>query len=150
MIYWDTSCVLKLYTPEADSEAFLQRADDTELPLLSSDVLRAEVYFALCQKEIRGEIKVGSAEPLFGKFEADVTGGRFLLLPVGRDVLATARDVARQCYRRRPVVALRALDGIHLASAVLGRADGIVTVDARMREASDVLGLHVLPPRVES
>ncbi len=67
MIYWDTSCVLKLYTPEDDSGVYLGMADRSSEPLFSSEVLDTELFYALCQKENRGEIKPGWAERIHQK-----------------------------------------------------------------------------------
>ena len=43
---------------------------------------------------------------------------------------------------------LRSLDAVHLATALgIGeRLDGVVTYDARLREAADLAGLTVLMP----
>ncbi|MDP1876650.1 MAG: type II toxin-antitoxin system VapC family toxin [Actinomycetota bacterium] len=56
-------------------------------------------------------------------------------LEVGRDVLRLASGV--------PVVHLRALDAIHVASALLCEATVVVTRDRRMARACSDLGLAV-------
>lgn len=141
MIYWDTSCVLKLYTPENDSETYLSMADESSEPLVSSEVLDTELFYALRQKEIRGDIGRGWAERLHKKFCADVEKGRLVLLAVGRDVLAQAVGVARRCYAEKPPVLLRTLDGIHLGTALTAGCTAIVTTDRRMRQGADLLEL---------
>ena len=143
MIYWDTSCVLKLYTPEEDSEVYLRLADGSSEPLFSSEVLDTELFYALCQKENRGDIKPGWAKQLHKKFRADVEKGRVMLLAVGHDVLAQSVEVARRCYGRKPPVMLRTLDGIHLATALVAKCSEIVTTDRRMRQGADFLGLSL-------
>ncbi len=140
-MYWDTSCVLKLYTPENDSEVYLSLADGSSEPLFSSEVLNAELFYALCQKEIRGDIKPGWAKRLHKKFCADVEKGRLVLLAVGRDVLAQAVEVARRCYAQNPPVMLRTLDGIHLGTVLAAKCKEIVTTDERMRQGANVLGV---------
>lgn len=143
MNYWDTSCVLKLYTAEPDSAQYLALASQATESLLSSEVLTAELYYALSQKELRGEIKVGAAERLWKQFQNDCAAGRWLLLPVGPDVLTRAAQVAKASYRHRPAVTLRTLDGIHLASALSAKAKQLVTADGRMKQGAAVAGLPV-------
>ena len=67
MIYWDTSCVLKLYTVEEDSPVYLDMVDRLSGPLASSHILHSELYYAFCRKEIQKEIKRGAADKLFKK-----------------------------------------------------------------------------------
>ena len=141
MIYWDTSCVLKLYTPEDDSEIYLDKADKSSEPLFSSEVLDTELFYALCQKESRGDIKSEWAERLYQKFRGDVEDGRLVLLSVGHDVLDHAVEVARRCYAQKPPIMLRTLDGIHLGSALAAKCTEIVTTDRRMLQGADLLGL---------
>ena len=145
MNYWDTSCVLKLYTPEPDSAAYLALAGQATEPLLTSEIMASELTFALHQKESRGDLKAGSAERVLKQFHADCAAGRWLLIPLGRDVLVRAAQLAKACYQRKPPVALRTLDGVHLATALLTKTAGLVTTDERMRQAARVLGLALVP-----
>jgi predicted nucleic acid-binding protein len=146
LIYWDTSCVLKLYTAEPDSTIYLGQAGQSTEPLLSSAVLRIELHYALRQKELRGDIRSGAADRLTQQFEADTAKGRWLLVAIGEDVLTKANELARICYTHRPPVHLRTLDGVHLATAILANAQQVVTTDARMRTAAAILGLPSFTP----
>ena len=145
MNYWDTSCALKLYTWEPDSAEYLRFAGESSEPLASSEVLAVELYFSFCQKEARGDLKRGAAERLRREFEGDVTAGRWLLLPAGRDVVERAISLADACYHHRPPVMLRTLDGIHLATADLAGADQIITTGSRLRAAAQRMGLALWP-----
>ena len=140
MIYWDTSCVLKLYAREDDSEEWAGRVAETGSPLTSSSLLSAELLFALEQKEFRGELKAGGAEALGEHFRKAVEKGRFQLYPIGADVLAESARMAATCYHGDHPLPLRTLDGLHLATARLVRCDAIATTDRRMRRAADALG----------
>lgn len=144
MIYWDTSCVLKLYTPEPDSPAYLELVRESTEPLLSSEILSAELYCALCQKELRGDIKPGATERVYKKFLSDCEAGRWVLIPVGTDVINQATQAARACYQHRPPVPLRTVDGLHLGTALLADVTQLVTADRRMRAAAGVLGLELI------
>ena len=146
MIYWDTSCVLKLYAAEHDSAAYLDLASASEGPLISSEVLAVELYDALQQKELRNEIKRGAAEPIYRRFQDDVVQARLTLLPFGADVAERAVEVARSCYGSNPPLTLRSLDGIHLGTTLAAGLRQIVTTDDRMRSAAALLGLRVIAP----
>ena len=143
MIYWDTSCVVKLYAAEVDSEKLLALAAKADDAFCCSAMLTAELFFAFRQKELRREVKPGGAAALFSAYERDAECGRFVLLPVGQDVLVDAIEVAKACLDRTPPIPVRTLDGIHLATARLMRVSGIVTTDERMRAAAMLLGIPI-------
>jgi predicted nucleic acid-binding protein len=144
MIYWDTSCVIKLYTAESDSEEWQHHACDAEEQLVSSALMRTESAYALEQKECRGEILSGGAAKLLELLDHDVAGGRFNLFPVGEDVLSEAVAIAGVCYRASPNVPLRTLDGIHLATAALLKCTCIATTDEGTRKGAQILGITLL------
>jgi len=140
--YWDTSCVLKLYCHEADSPRYLERVAKSKDPLTSSALLSSELIFALHQKELCDQLPPGAAARLYDRYLSDVSSGRFLLLPIGDDVRDEARRIAVACYLT-PVIPLRTLDGLHLASARLSGCRDILTTDKRMKAAAHRLGLNV-------
>ena len=142
-VYWDTSCVLKLYCSEMDSRKYLRRVERAAAPLVSSILAASELVYAFHQKEARREIGTGSAEALYEKFLSDLKIGRFLLLPLGEDVRGEARQIARICYDSQPAVPLRTLDGLHLATACLAGCREILTTDLRMQNAAPLLGIAV-------
>jgi predicted nucleic acid-binding protein len=141
LIYWDTACVLKLYTPEPDSAGYLQLAGESDEPLASSELLSVELAYALHQKELRGALKPGSTERVRQQFVADIAAGRWLLVPVGSDVLVRAAQVAHRCYHHHPPVSLRTVDGLHLATALVLKTQRLVTTDQRLRQAASLFGL---------
>jgi len=139
--YWDTSCLLKLYCRESDSEQYVREIDTARLPPRSSVLVRVELYYAFQQKAARDEIGGRSAEQLFDDFHSDVEQGRIQLLPFGEDVAFEARKIAQQCYASSPPVFLRSLDGIHLATAMISKCRRILSTDNRMISAAALL-LH--------
>jgi len=138
--YWDTSCVVKLYCRESDSEWYLEALAAEAEPLRSSRLLEAELFFAFQMKWARGETGSESPEDLFGHFLEDVEHGRFLLFPLGRDVIDESRKVARTCFASQPTVPLRTLDALHLATARIAKCGRVFSTDVRMRKAAAVLG----------
>ncbi|MDA0577079.1 MAG: type II toxin-antitoxin system VapC family toxin [Verrucomicrobia bacterium] len=146
MIYWDTSCVLKLYTAESDSSIWQDLAINAGEPLTASALIEAELAFAFFQKEARGDLVAGGAGKLIKAFRRDVTTGRVHLCPVGADVITRAADIAAACHRTRPITALRTLDGLHLATAALLHCTAIATTDHRLQTAAAILKMRVIGP----
>lgn len=144
MIYWDTSCLLKLYTPESDSLQWEHQALTLDDEFAASALVDTEMACALEQKEFRGETKSGSAKALLALFRNDVRKGRFVLYPVGSDVFDSAATIAAKCCRSREPFALRALDALHLATAEILKCDAIASTDRRMRTGATLLEIRVL------
>ena len=139
MIYLDSSALLKLIIPEAESQALAQwlagpghgRRSSSELTLLE------------CARAIRSANADGrvATEALSEHLDASTRLLRVLdLLPVTRTVLETAS--------RLSTGRLRSLDAIHVASAARYRDDlgAIITYDTRMVEAAAAAGLPTVSP----
>lgn len=141
--YWDTSCLLKLYSLEEDSGDYLTLLADAGTPPVTSKLTVTELYFAFQQKARRGETQGNSPADLFSHFENDLEAKRILLLPWGDDVFKKARELADLCYddAEAPVF-LRSLDGIHLATATLASCKRVLSSDHRMNQAIKKLGLR--------
>jgi predicted nucleic acid-binding protein len=144
VIYWDTSCVIKLYVTESDSQVWQDLLAGADEGPLSSALLSAELGFALVNKEARGELRAGGARKIQEQFARDVQKGRFRLVPVGSDVLERAVQMAADCLRSSRPIPLRTLDGLHLATASLMRCSTIATADELMRLAAKHIGLRLL------
>lgn len=138
MIYWDTSVILKLYVEEPDSLEWQHIAVSEEPPLRSSHLALAEMAHALRQLEQGKRIRRGAAAALHGRFRKDVEKGRFVLLPIGRDVIDQSVELALKAG------GLRTLDGLHLASARLLRCTRMATGDTRLAQASERAGFELV------
>ncbi|MDQ3662894.1 MAG: type II toxin-antitoxin system VapC family toxin [Actinomycetota bacterium] len=128
-LYLDSSAIVKLVLPEAETKALAARLrHDPEV--ISSALARVEVLRAL--KRIRAPATV--------RRQAERVLVRIALVRVDDAVLdaAAALDPAE----------LRALDAVHLATALsLGeRLAGLVTYDSRLLDAASRAGLPVLTP----
>ncbi len=144
MIYWDTSCLLKLYVTESDSLLWQERAVTNGESLLTSNLSVAELGFALAHKEAQGGLKKGGATKLCAQFKRDVEKGRFKLVPIESHILDRAVLLAVECLQASPAIHLRTLDGIYLSTAVLMRCSSLATADERMSRAARVMGLGLL------
>lgn len=148
MAFWDTSVLVKLYVRERDSERFREMARTaTELPVISQLTL-VEMHRALWAKAFARVIQPDRAETTYHRFRGDVEAAILDVIPFGRDVQQEFDRIVAICYRASPAVPIRTLDGLILASALVGRVPELVTTDTRMRAAGVLLGLRVLPDQI--
>jgi len=145
-IYWDTSALLKLYAPEADSSDYRQLLISQPEDVAISVLHHVELYFALRGKESRDEIAVGSAKNLFESFEAHVRAGRYRVIPWREDVAFEARQLLDHCMSAAPPLMLRSLDGLHLGALRAAKITGIVTSDLRMRHVAAAASIAAIEP----
>jgi predicted nucleic acid-binding protein len=143
MQYWDTSALLKLFVPEADSSLFAAHLAQSAICI--SQVGQAEMMRAMARKEAEGAIPAMSAEAAFGQFLADVSAGRIAIVPFDARIEAHFRTLVLQFHRCRPPVVVRTLDAIHLATAHLLATDEVVSTDGHMRAGASALGLKLFP-----
>jgi predicted nucleic acid-binding protein len=129
VIYLDSSALMKLIRCEAETEALREWLDlRPELAVVSSELGRVEVLRAA--RRVSGPVLA----------EARAVVGDLDLIPLDRAV----QDVA--CDLGDPM--LRALDALHLASALLlGEAlTAFVAYDHRLAQGAQAAGLAVAAP----
>jgi uncharacterized protein len=126
--YIDTSAFVKLLAPERGSEAIATAIDQEWPNLVSSEILAVEAF--------RAALRRGGQVPA----QVPRLLRRVVLLPLSKATRESA-------YRIGPPE-LRALDAIHLATALSqdARASAILTYDQRLAQASIDAGLQVLAP----
>ena len=145
MLYWDTSALIKLYVFEPGSRSFRELVDETAPPILSSVITFAELTCTLFRKEATGDIDRVEGTSLRREFQEDCETGRIRLLPFDERASREIGSVIEGVFSGGPPVMLRALDAIHIASAISVRAAAVVTTDLRMRRAAVMSGMKVLP-----
>jgi predicted nucleic acid-binding protein len=146
MRYWDTSVLLKLFVDEDDSGVFTNLIEEAMEGLHTSELSRLELLRALWGKRLDGAILPGSEKVLMRRFESEVEMRRIILVPLRGDVRAEFEAVLKVCYTRPRPIRVRALDALHLASALACKANEIVCTDRRMREAAGALRMDIQPP----
>lgn len=141
IMYLDSCVIVKLVSHEPDSEAYHQIVAGQ--PVVTSDLAVAEVRSALLAKERAG--RISHQARLFGwrLFLQKVRDQEFVLLPLNRQVIERAGAVIDQCH---PNVPLRTLDAIHVATAELQGGEEMCSSDQRVCDASDFIGLPLVPP----
>ncbi|MCU0308130.1 MAG: type II toxin-antitoxin system VapC family toxin [Thermoleophilia bacterium] len=132
-LYLDASALVKLVRDESGSAALRRHVDGARL--VSSELVRTEVP--------RAVRRAAADDPGLPLDELVVAAGRVIdaltLITIDRGILAAAGAL------REP--ALRALDAIHIVSAVdAGTVDAFVTYDARQAAAARLVGLRTVAP----
>ena len=145
MSYWDTSCLVKLYTPEAESLTLRSHVLGGAT-VVTSDISRLELWATLRRKEADGVLAAGEARTIQRAFDADVIAGDLSVISTSASVRGQFEAIVERFYSRSPPIYIRTLDAWHLAAAQSAGETEIVATDKRLREAAQVLGLTVFPP----
>lgn len=136
-VYVDSSAVIKRVIAEAESTALVEALDqhvDRGALLLSSSLAWIEVARALRTRQGHRPARVA----------ADVDGAMSGVAEhrLAPEVVSLARRISPD--------ALRSLDAVHLASALLVDADLVMTYDGRLALACEENGLAVTKPGVDA
>jgi predicted nucleic acid-binding protein len=145
LTYWDTSALVKLYVSEKDSAYFYTLALRDDDIMLTANITVVEMLTSLYRKESAGELKKGGAAKLFEHFKAQLESGRITLAPYSEEVVLAAESIVRQTYENAKPIMIRALDVIHVASALASKSTVLITTDERLKEVAQLVGLKVLP-----
>ena len=131
LLYLDSSALVKLVLPEAESEALLESLSAWSVRV-SSELARVEVVRAA---------RRATAQPSAEQRAEEVLAGLHLL-KLDSDIFSAAARLEPR--------SLRSLDAIHLASALSLGADlgAIVIYDSNLAEAAEGHGLQVLAPGI--
>lgn len=144
MSYWDTSCLVKLYTPEPDSPILRNHLTGSGR-CVTSDVTPLEFWATVRRKESEGILAPGEAQKIQAAFESDIALGLVTIVVSNEPVKTEFRNVIEQCYSQKPPVFVRTNDALHLAAAREAGESAIVATDKRLREAALALGFSVFP-----
>ena len=138
-VYFDTSSFIKLYVEEDGSEAVHELIASGEEPA-SSEVLRVELRGALARIHRASNIDPTGHTMALQKFEADWRN--VVKMAVSDTILELAAELAERHF-------LRALDAIHLASALTldRRQEGELVLsswDGSLLDAAVAEGIRVV------
>lgn len=135
MIYLDTSFVAPFYINETTSERiealFSARSDDFAV----SYWLQVEFASLLSRKQRMGEFTQRASERTMTAFKEDMRRSFLLLTPTQKDYELALSFILRQGS------SLRGPDALHLAVAANSGANAIYSLDVKLIEEANVLGL---------
>jgi predicted nucleic acid-binding protein len=132
-VFFDTSALTKRYVEEEGAEQV--RALCAEAEALAVSVLVVpELISTLCRLVREGRLSSGDYRSLKAAVQADLSDADLC------DLSQDAFDQAIRCLERHP---LRALDALHVGSALVYQPDLFVSADRRQAEAAGREGLAV-------
>ncbi len=145
MSYWDTSCLVKLYTPEPDSLLFRNKLRQP-IRCVTTEVALLEFWATVRRKEAAGVLEIGEAAKVQSAFEGDVSAGLIEVVQSSGALHLQFNRTVDRCYARACPIWLRTNDALHLAAARLENVAEIVATDRRLRDAAQFLGFQAFPP----
>jgi uncharacterized protein len=137
-IYLDASALVKLFVPERESDTLNQALIGTE-DVVVSDLALTEMASALGRRTREGRLTVAESRRLYREVEKLAASYRRAELtpPIHRH--------AERLLLSSKEIPLRALDALHVATALDAQAATLVTYDPRLRAAAASHGLIVVP-----
>ncbi len=142
-MYLDSAIITKLLVREEDSGWFERHL--TGHPLWTSELSLAEVCSAILIKERTGHISAVERKSALIRFQNMCDAEQVQLHPLNRQVIERAAGLLVSC---NPDVALRSLDAIHVATALIHSRGSLCATDRRMRTAAQRLGLPCFPEKL--
>lgn len=139
-MYLDSAVLVKLFVREPDSEFF---GNLTDGGAISSSVLAyTEVCSAFLAKERAAAITPEQRRRAWTVFQHNVDEDLIELLSINPAILKRANRILEQCH---PLVPLRSLDALHLASCDQLQDWPLCTTDKRVRAAAELLHFPLTP-----
>jgi len=142
-MYLDSAIIVKLLVREKDSSWFDENTQGHEL--WSSELALAEVSSAILIRERSGKISVSERKSALARFESLHASETLRLHPLNAAVVRHAAGLLRSCH---PEVALRSLDAIHLATAIMNPRGPLCTNDRKLHAAAKRMGVACIPEEI--
>ena len=140
--YCDTSFLVSLYTPDANSQAAAAEARRSTTTLFISPLVELELTNALQLRIFRKELTRGEASAAYAVIRTDLAAGVYSVQPVSAMVFDTAKRVS---LKHTAGIGSRSLDVLHVAAALVMRADVILSFDDNQRKLAKAAGLRAAP-----
>jgi len=142
--YADTSLLVSLYSPDANSAAAARYIQHSRDIFLFTAFGELELTNALELRVFRRELAAAEVKRALAALSDDIAGGAFLVLPMGLPIYQKARQLARAHTR---TLGTRTLDLLHVAAALALEAEAFYTFDERQRLLARAAGLRT-PVRI--
>jgi predicted nucleic acid-binding protein len=141
IVFADTSFLFSLYVPDANSSAAAAIMKRIKPPLLATDFVEFEFFNALNGRIFRKELRASEEQAVLLAFSKDIHAGAIRIVPISAATFASARRIARTHTR---LLGTRALDVLHVASALTLRANSFCTFDKNQARLAAALALRTL------
>jgi predicted nucleic acid-binding protein len=142
-VYADTGFVVSLYKAESTSARASEIMVRLRPPIWLSPLGQLELHNAFHLAVFRGELGKDAAALKKRLFLDDLADGIFLVMPI--PTAALYQKAAELADRHSARLGTRSLDLIHVAAALLLKADTFLSFDERQRKAAKSEGLKLRP-----
>jgi predicted nucleic acid-binding protein len=140
--YCDTSFLVSLYTPDANSQAAAAEARRSTTTLFISPLVELELTNALQLRVFRKELTKGEARAAYVAIQKDLAAGVYSVQPLSAMVFDTAKRISLQ---HTAGIGSRSLDVLHVAAALAMSADVLLCFDGNQRKLANAAGLRAGP-----
>jgi predicted nucleic acid-binding protein len=138
--YADTSFLFSVYVVDSNTAKALPLIRCASFPLLATPITEFELENAIYQRQFRRELTSGEIKASIGSFRKDVTNSLFDMKPFSAEMLRKASLISA---RQTPRFGTRPLDVLHVASAIVLRAEDFYTFDQTQAKLANAEGLVV-------
>lgn len=136
----DASFLVSLYVFDANSAKASARMKRAALPLLLTDIGRIEILNAIGLRLLRKELRPAEAKAAYGLFRQDAEAGVVQIVPLPASAYERSEQIARA---HTPVLGTRTLDVLHVAGALVLKADAFYTFDQKQAKLATAVGLRL-------
>jgi predicted nucleic acid-binding protein len=137
----DPSFLFSLYVLDVNSAAASAKMRRAALPLLLTDVGKVEILNAVGLRLFRKELRPAEAKKVYGLFRQDIEQGVVQIVPLPAAAYQRAEQIART---HTPLLGTRTLDVLHVAGALVLKADAFYTFDQKQAGLATAVGLTIL------
>jgi predicted nucleic acid-binding protein len=131
---------VSLYVFDDNSERASAMLRHLSSPLILTPLLELEIANAFYLRIFRKQANERHVRTSWGLFQEDLQAGIFEPQPLGAEILFQARQLA---MRATPRLGVRTLDLLHLASAIVLKAESFCTFDKRQAAVASSEGMAV-------
>ena len=140
-VYADTSFLVSLYILDANSEAAAARMARARLPVFMTQVGELELSNALSLRLFRKELVPSQVKAARALMAADLDQRVIQVAPLSGVMFERAKQISRKWT---PRLGTRSLDVLHVASALLLKANAFYTFDRAQGKLAAAVGLTVM------
>lgn len=136
----DASFLFSLYVLDVNSAAASAKMKRAVLPLLLTEVGKIEILNAVALRLFRKELQPAEAKKVYALFRQDIEQGVVQIVPLPAAAYQQAEEIAR---RHTPLLGTRTLDVLHVAGALVLKADAFYTFDQKQAKLATAVGLTI-------
>jgi len=138
-VYADTSFLVSLYVPDANTARAVSAAEGGAMPLIFTPLIRHELRNAIRLCVFRRQITSAQRESALHDMEADIETGVLHCMPIDwPKVFAQTEMLGR---KHTEALGMRGMDILHVACALVLRSRRFATFDERQRQLAERAGL---------